>query len=72
MKTFELDFQETFDDIVLLNRRDFNGDFYLSFFSFSYFEPNFLKVLVSLIASDGEDILIQIVEFWITAFGDDS
>jgi hypothetical protein len=44
----------------------------LSFFSFSDFEPDLLKVLKPLIASDWKDVLIKVIKLLVAALGDDS
>lgn len=67
-----MDFQKAFDDVVLFNRWDFDSDFDLSFLYFSDFESDFFKIFEPLIASDREDVLIEIVELLISAFGNDS
>lgn len=72
LKALELNFQQSFNYVVLLNWRNFNRDLHLSLFSFSYLEPHLLKILEPLIASHRKNILIQVIKLLIDALGDDS
>ena len=58
LKALQLNFQQTFDDIILFERGDLNCNLDLSLLSFSNLESNFFKVLKSLITSNREHILI--------------
>lgn len=51
-QTFELHFQESFNDVVISNGRDLDGDFDLSTLFFSDFKPDFFEILESFIAPD--------------------
>ncbi len=72
MQAFQLNLQKAFNDIVLLNGRYFNSDFDLGFLSLSDLESDFFKVLEPFVTSDRKNVFIQVVEFWIAAFCDDS
>ena len=67
-----MDLKKTLDNVVFPDRRNFDCNFDLCSLLLSNFEPDFLKILKSFIASDREDILIKIVEFLIVASGDNS
>ena len=69
---FELDFEHSIDFIVIFDGRYFDCNLDLSAFFGPDFKPDFLKVFVSFVASDREDVLIKIVELLVAALGDDS
>lgn len=58
--------------MILLDGRNFDSNLDLSLLSFSDLEPDFFKVLKSLIASDWKDILIEVIKLLTGALGDDS
>ena len=66
LEALKLHLQKPFNNIVFLNWRNFDSDLHLSLFSLSYLEPDFLKILKPLIASDRKNILIQIIKLLIT------
>jgi hypothetical protein len=67
-----LNFQEPIYFIILLHRWHFDSNLDLSSFFGSDFESNFLKVFVSLIATDREDVFVKVVKLLVGALGDDS
>ncbi len=69
LQAFELNFQNTLNNIVLFDRGNFNGDFDMCSLLLSNFESNFLEVFKSFIASDWKHILVQIVKLHVVAFG---
>lgn len=71
-KALQLYFQESLNYIILPDWRDLDCYLDLSSLLLSDLEPNLFKILKSFVTSDREDILIQIVELWIVAFGNDS
>jgi hypothetical protein len=70
LQTLKLYLQKPFDGVVFPYRGDLHCNLHLCPLPLANLEPHLLKVLKPLIAPHREDILVEIVEFGIVAFGD--
>jgi hypothetical protein len=66
LETLKLNLQETIDEVVLLNRWNFDGYLDLSPLFFFDFEANLLEIFVPIVASDRKDVLVMLVKFWVS------
>lgn len=72
LQSFQLYFQEPFDNVIFLDWWNLHSHFYLSFFPLSDLEPHLFKVFKPFIAPHRKNVFIQIIELLVGAFGDDS
>lgn len=68
----ELNLKDSWNFIILFDRRNFNSNLNLGSFFGSNFESDLFEVFISLVTSDWEDVLIEVIKLLIVALGDDS